>query len=140
MEREFTHQGGPTHSGLTESQEGGPTHSDPTESQEGGLTPSGPTESQEGGPTYNRSYTTSMQRGFPHQRGTTPSDPTESHEGGPTYNRSYPTSIEMEFHRQGCPTQLPRVRCYRTSTKKDTVVQEVLSQYIRSYLDISGLT
>ncbi|KAL2495932.1 hypothetical protein Fot_39689 [Forsythia ovata] len=132
MEKRFTHQGGPTHSGPTESHERGPS-------------PSGPTESHEGGPTYNRSYLTSMEKGFPHWRGLTSSGPTESHEGGPTYNMSYPTSIEMVFHCQECPTpsgptQFPRVRCYLTSTKRDTIVQEVIPQYIRSYLDISGPT
>ncbi|KAL2549601.1 hypothetical protein Fot_11131 [Forsythia ovata] len=78
-------------------------------------------------------------REFLHQRVPTPSGPTESHEGGPTYNRSYPTSIEKKFHYQrgptpSSPTQLPRVRCYITSTKRDTIVQEVLPQYLRSYL------
>ncbi|KAL2558819.1 hypothetical protein Fot_03558 [Forsythia ovata] len=61
MERGFTHQGGLTHSGPTESHEGGPT-------------PSSPTESHEEGPTYNRSYPTSMEMEFPHQRSPTSSE------------------------------------------------------------------
>ncbi|KAL2556527.1 hypothetical protein Fot_01266 [Forsythia ovata] len=59
VERGFTHQGGLTYSGPTESPEGGPTPSNPTDSHEGD-----PTESYERGPTYNMSYPTSIEREF----------------------------------------------------------------------------
>ncbi|KAL2494076.1 hypothetical protein Fot_37833 [Forsythia ovata] len=106
MEREFTHQGCPTHSALTESHKRSPT------------------ESHKVGPTYNRSYTTSIEREFLHHGGPTQSGPTESHERGPTeplyrggsivrevlpnhMKEVLPTiSMENGFFRQGSPTEL----------------------------------
>ncbi|KAL2514835.1 hypothetical protein Fot_28806 [Forsythia ovata] len=106
MEREFTHQGCPTHSGLTESHEGGPTYNlygeGVSSSRRSYLQQVLPNLYGEGVhsiyqviPRYLRSYLTStreVQLNLHEERHYRPGDPTSIYQVLPRYLRSYPTS------------------------------------------------